>query len=72
MVMVIIYPLLQALRRFESMSSIKINGAASIADLAVLAVECEQQAGAWRVRSAWFSWQMMLISLQSSLVGTTC
>ena len=44
--------LLQALRRFESLSSIKINGAASIADLAVLAVELEQQAGAWRVSSS--------------------
>ena len=44
--------LLQALRRFESLSSIKINGAASIADLAVLAVVLEQQAGAWRVSSS--------------------
>lgn len=41
--------LLQALRRFESMSSIKINGAASIEDLSLLAVELEQEAGAWRV-----------------------
>ena len=40
---------LQALRRFESMSSIKIQGAASIEDLALLAVELEQEAGAWRV-----------------------
>ncbi|KAL3158286.1 DNA mismatch repair protein [Trebouxia sp. C0009 RCD-2024] len=38
----------QALRRFESMSSIQISGAASIADLAGLAVELEQQAEAWR------------------------
>ena len=41
--------LLQALRRFENMGSIKINGAASVADLAMLAVELEQDAGAWRV-----------------------
>lgn len=44
-----IHCLLQALRRFESMSSIQISGAASIADLAGLAVELEQQAEAWRV-----------------------
>lgn len=47
-----IHCLLQALRRFESMSSIQISGAASIADLAVLAVELEQQAQAWRVSSS--------------------
>lgn len=40
---------LQALQRFESMSSIKIQDAASIEDLALLAVELEQEAGAWRV-----------------------
>lgn len=44
--------LLQALRRFENMSSIEIDGAAKVADLAMLAVELEQDAGAWRVRSA--------------------
>ena len=42
---------LQALRRFENMGSIKINGAAKIADLAMLAVELEEDAGAWRVSS---------------------
>lgn len=42
--------LLQALRRFENMSSIRINGAAPVADLVMLAVELEQDAGAWRVR----------------------
>lgn len=47
---VIVQSLLQALRRFESMSSIKINGAASVEDLSLLAVELEQEAGAWRVR----------------------
>lgn len=41
---------MQALRRFESMSSIKIQDTASIEDLALLAVELEQEAGAWRVR----------------------
>lgn len=38
----------QALRRFDNMSSIKINGAAKIADLAMLAVELEEDAGTWR------------------------
>ena len=32
------------------MSSIKINGAAKIADLAMLAVELEEDAGTWRVK----------------------
>ena len=40
---------MQALRRFENMSSIRINGAAPIADLVMLAVGLEQDAGAWRV-----------------------
>ncbi len=34
------------------MSSIRINGAAKIADLAMLAVELEEDAGAWRVNFA--------------------
>ncbi|KAL0034722.1 hypothetical protein WJX77_003881 [Trebouxia sp. C0004] len=38
----------QALRRFDNMSSIKIHGAAKIADLAMLAVELEEDAGTWR------------------------
>ncbi|KAA6425958.1 MAG: DNA mismatch repair Mlh1-like [Trebouxia sp. A1-2] len=37
-----------ALRRFDNMSSIKINGAAKVADLAMLAVELEEDAGTWR------------------------
>ena len=40
---------LQALRRFENLSSIRITGAAKIADLAMVAVELEEDAGAWRV-----------------------
>jgi hypothetical protein len=42
---------MQALRRFDNMSSIKINGPAKIADLAMLAVELEEDAGTWRVSS---------------------
>ena len=34
------------------MSSIKINDAASVEDLSLLAVELEQEAGAWRVRTS--------------------
>lgn len=41
---------MQALRRFDNMSSIKINGAAKVADLAMLAVELEEDAGTWRVK----------------------
>ena len=34
------------------MSSINIKGAAKIVDLAMLAVELEEEAGAWRVSAA--------------------
>ena len=44
---------LQALRRFEHMSSINIRGAVKILDLAMLAVELEEEAGAWRVSGAY-------------------
>lgn len=62
---------LQALRRFEHMSSISIKGAAKIADLAVLAVELEEEAGAWRVSRSdpltsllalWFGYRMYLVA----------
>ena len=43
---------MQALRRFEHMSSISIKGAARIEDLAILAVELEEEAGAWKVSSS--------------------
>ncbi len=46
---------MQALRRFDNMSSIKISGAAKIADLAMLAVELEEDAGTWRVSSTLLS-----------------
>jgi len=42
---------MQAVRRFDNMSSMKINGPAKIADLAMLAVELEEDAGTWRVSS---------------------
>ena len=75
MMVVTIHWLLQALRRFEGMSSIKISGAASIQDLAWLAVELEQEAGAWRVRITPVCWQTLLTLLQdlpSSCLAKPC
>ena len=67
--------LLQALRRFENMSSIEISGAAKIADLAMLAVELEQDAGAWRVRSAVScvnTWHVLRLQQTAGLVSCIC
>jgi len=65
---------MQALRRFDNMSSIKIGGAAKIADLAMLAVELEEDAGTWRVSSKMLlsSNNHLYIALAAPYTGAMC